>query len=302
MKPLKMLLLVALATAFPLTHTYAQKITVDEIVAKHLESIGTSADRSQVRNLMIRGDIKMAYHGYNPYKTEGKVILASEASKVLFRMAVKARQVFNLPNATENDSVVFDGTNIQVGPPVPPQVRPGAIRIRSDFEDFIDQVHVMVKDGILGGALFTGWNLVDRGPGRGKLEYDGIENVDGKKYYVLKFDPKDGATVKIKLYFDAETFQHTRTEYHLTLHGALGTLGTARGQGVSPESLHNFMKFTEEFSDFRKEGQLTLPHKYTIYVKAPVLYDRETDYTVELKEFFFNVPFDPASFNVTKNK
>lgn len=156
-----MLLLVALATAFPLTHTYAQKITVDEIVAKHLESIGTSADRSQVRNLMIRGDIKMAYHGYNPYKTEGKVILAS---------------------------------------------------------------------------------------------------------------------------------------------GALGTLGTARGQGVSPESLHNFMKFTEEFSDFRKEGQLTLPHKYTIYVKAPVLYDRETDYTVELKEFFFNVPFDPASFNVTKNK
>jgi hypothetical protein len=297
-----MLLLAALVAAFPLAQTYGQKISVDEIIQKHLESIGTSSDRGQVRNTLIKGDIKMAYHGYNPYKTEGKVVLASEANKVLFRMAVKARPAFNLPNATENDSVVFDGSDIQVGPPLSPQVRPGAIRLRSDFEDFIDQAHAMVKDGILGGTLFTGWNLADRGSGRGKLEYDGIDNVDGEKMYVLKFNPGDGASVKIKLFFDTVNFQHRRTEYYLTIRGASGgSIGSARGVAGARESLSNFMKFTEEFSDFRKEGQLTLPHKYTIYVKAPVLFDRDTDYTLELKEFFFNVPFDPASFNITKN-
>jgi hypothetical protein len=104
------------------------------------------------------------------------------------------------------------------------------------------------------------------------------------------------------MFFDMNTFQHRRTEYYLTLHGALRSLGVSTGQGVSPEALANYMKFTEVFSDFRKEGQLTLPHKYTMDVQAPVYSNSESKYTLDLKEFIFNVPFDPASFIVVKRK
>ena len=179
-------------------------------------------------------------------------------------------------------------------------VGPGLIVVKSDFENFIDECNSMLTDGLLGGSLFTGWNLANRTTDKGRLEYDGIETVDGERFYVLKFDPKNGSNVKVKMFFDADTYQHKRTEYYLTLHGSPVNVGTASGLEITPPSPVNFMKFTEVFSDFRKEGPLTLPHKYTLDAKAPVLFRSESDYTLDLKEFFFNVPFDPASFNVVK--
>lgn len=303
MKTLKTLLLATLVAAFPFIHSNAQKMSAEEIIEKHLNSIGTPSDRRQVRNILIKGDVTLAVHRTsNPFKTDGKVILASEGSKELFRVAVNPPPVWKI-SGNLRDNVVFDGSVVQVGFPDAAGIAgPGSLVIQSDFENFIDQCNSIVKNGILGGALFTGWNVANRFADKGKLEFDGLGSADSEKYYVLKFDPKDGATVKVRMFFDMNTFQHRRTEYYLTLHGALRSLGVSTGQGVSPEALANYMKFTEVFSDFRKEGQLTLPHKYTMDVQAPVYSNSESKYTLDLKEFIFNVPFDPASFIVVKRK
>jgi len=301
MKTLKTLLLVALVTAFSFSQAYSQKITADEIIAKHLDSIGSDSERAQVRNILVKGDVKRTLHWHGAYHSDGKAIFASETNKAIFRIAVSAPAEYKIPGAVEKENIVFDGNDVQIGfPEASLPSRQGAIPIRSDFEEFINQSDLMVKDGLLGGILFANWNLANRAAEKGKLEFDGTDSAGGEKYYVLKFDPKNGSTVKVRMFFDMTTFQHKRTEYYLTLHGSLTTLGAASGQAGQPESLANYMKFTESFSDFRKEGQLTLPHKYTIFVKAPVLFDRECEYTLELKEFLFNVPFDPASFNVVK--
>ena len=301
MKTLKALLLVTFVTAFGFNHAYSQKLTADEIIEKSLNSIGTPSEREQARNILIKGDVALAVHRTsNLFKTDGKVILASEGSKELFRVAVNPPAVWKI-SGNLRDNVVFDGSGVQVDFPDATSIAgPGALVIKSDFENFIEQCNSIVKNGILGGALFTGWNLANRSADKGKLEFDGTDSADGGKYYVLKFVPKDGTTVKVRLFFDMNTFQHVRTEYYLTLHGSLGTLGTSRGQGVSPEALANYMKFIEVFSDFRKEGQLTLPHKYTMDVQAPVYFNSESKYAFELKEFFFNVPFDPQSFVIEK--
>ena len=303
MKTLKTLLLMAVIAAFLFGQAKGQKITVDEIIQKSLDSVGTPSDRSQIHNIFIKGDVKLAVHRLSGFKTDGKVVLASESNKAIFRIAVKPPPEYKMPGTVRSDNIVYDGSDLQVGyPEVQKALGPGALPVISDFEEFIHEFNPMVKDGLLGGVLLTGWNLANRAVNKGELEYDGTETADGEKFYVLKFNPKDGSNVKVRIFFDAVTFQHRRTEYHLTLHGMPTSIGTPSGQGISPPSPVNYMKFIEVFSEFSKEGQLMLPHKYTIDVKAPVLFQSESEYTLELKEFYFNVPFDPASFNVVKGK
>ena len=48
---------------------------------------------------------------------------------------------------------------------------------------------------------------------KAKLSLEGTKKIDGKENYVLSYSPKGGSDVDINLYFDKETFRHTRTEY-----------------------------------------------------------------------------------------
>ena len=64
-----------------------------------------------------------------------------------------------------------------------------------------------------GGALSAAWPLLDistRGP---KLKYVGSKKINDRQTRVISYEPKDGSNLEIKLYFDAETFRHVRTEY-----------------------------------------------------------------------------------------
>src|SRR4051812_30887162 len=117
MKTLRTLLLVALVTVFPFGETYSQKMSADEIIEKNLNSIGARSDRDQARNILIKGNVELAVHrNINPFKTEGKVILASEGNKMLFRVAVNPPPVWKV-GGNLRDNVVYDGKIVQVGFP-----------------------------------------------------------------------------------------------------------------------------------------------------------------------------------------
>ena len=117
MKFLKTLLLATVVAAFPHCLVYGQKINVDEIVQKHLDSIGTSTDRSQVRNILIKGDVKLSVHRTSPYKAEGKAILASDGTKALFRMAFATPAEWKSPGDLR-DNIVFDEQACKLGFPI----------------------------------------------------------------------------------------------------------------------------------------------------------------------------------------
>ncbi len=55
----------------------------------------------------------------------------------------------------------------------------------------------------------------------------------------------------------------------------------------------------EEFSDFKEENNLTLPHNYKIYFEQIV--DNGTvvrEWNLDLKQFNFNNPIDSKDFRV----
>ncbi len=54
----------------------------------------------------------------------------------------------------------------------------------------------------------------------------------------------------------------------------------------------------EEFSDFRKEDQLTLPHTYAIHLTIKAQSTRSVDWVLTFSQFAFNQPIDAKAFNV----
>ena len=95
------------------------------------------------------------------------------------------------------------------------QFKPG---LRTSLAQFFLTNDVLFKEGIVGGILSSSWpllNLKDKNP---KLEYAGLKKVGGKQMHALKYTARKGSDLKILLFFDAETFQHLRSEYERTIY------------------------------------------------------------------------------------
>jgi hypothetical protein len=118
------------------------------------------------------------------------------------------------------------------------------------------------------------------------------------------------------LYFDAETFQHVRTEYRQVVAAQMGASspsmgskptasdrsgGGSTGIDAPKEQLRDLhYNLDEVFSDFKQEGKLTLPHSYKIKLRlekrtGPTY---EADWEIVLSKFAFNQPLEAGWFDV----
>lgn len=146
----------------------------------------------------------------------------------------------------------------------------------------------------MGGTLSSAWPLLDlnaRGP---QLEYAGTRKVGNRTLHELKYLPRGGSDLQIKLFFDQETFTHVRTEYERVIAAPTGDRAYANVQEREVR-----YKMVEEFSDFKKEGELTLPHTYKINLAV----DSQNgtflaDWMITLTQFSFNQKIDPRSFSI----
>ncbi|HEX8115784.1 MAG TPA: hypothetical protein VF521_00805, partial [Pyrinomonadaceae bacterium] len=238
----------------------AQKLTPEELVAKHLASIGTKEARASVKSRLMAGGVVLTLRGGGVGQNTGLAVLFSEGKKSVIGMSFR--------NPTyPHDKFGYDGQNVTIS-----YIKPG---IRSEIGDFIKQRDQLLRLGLLGGALNTGWALEDLGDKDVKLEYAGTAKVEGKSAHKLRLTPKKGSDVKITLYFDEETFRHVRTEYEQLVSAreeqqvGAGRLGQAPVGGGGVDSPKEYqrelrLKLTEDFSDFKEIGKLTLPHTYKI--------------------------------------
>ena len=166
---------------------------------------------------------------------------------------------------------------------------------RSALGSFLMTHSLIFKQGLMGGTLSSAWPLLDLTKRNVELEYSGEKKVGNQMLHELKYVPRGGSDVQIKIYFDLDTFKHVRTEYERTIAGIIGdrsyvTPGTGR---------ETRFKMVEEFSDFRKESELNLPHTY----KINLITDTDagtllTDWTIKLTQFTFNEKIDPNSFSI----
>lgn len=258
-----------------------EKVTPGQLVAKHLESIGPAEARAAVKNVTAVGSSKAIFRSRSVSRIDGRAVVSSEEDKILIGMAFDALQY-------PHEKMGFDGKDMTVA-----YASPG---VRSPLANFVQTYAEIFKQGLVGGTLSTVWCLLKGEDGDFKLEHNGRKKIGDSTVEVFRFTPKKGSDLKITLFFDSETYRHVRSEYRRVVSGQMG-LDPAR----SAEGRESRYTLVEEFSDFKKEGGLTLPHSY----KLSLSIDRSggtqvSDWIMSFDRFLFNQPINPQSFNVAR--
>jgi hypothetical protein len=262
------------------------KLTPAEVVAKHLESIGSAEDRARIRGIMTKGTCIITIRQGGNGQIGGHMVMASQGNSNLINMT------FDSP-AYPGDSLRFDGKKFTAS-----QYKPGS---RTPLAQFFLDHDTIFKEGLAGGTLSASWPLLDLLQKNPKLEYAGLKKIGAKQLHSLKYTPRKGSDLKITLFFDSDTFQHVRTEYERTIYATeQRKIGAGPGlPGATTQRASNArITAYDEFSDFRVEGGLNLPHTY----KFSLQIESETnpaliDWVFALTSFKFNEPMTPSEFS-----
>jgi len=284
MRKLSAVALLAIALVLPVfvvpSKSSAQKLKPEDIVARHLESIGSAQERAAVKTRIISGTSQVVFHTTPVGQAVGRAVLASEDIKSLLGMS--------FPSAVyPREELGFNGSTFMAA-----YILPGS---RSALGSFLMTHSLIFKQGLMGGTLSSAWPLLDLTKRNAELEYSGQKKVGNQMLHELKYAPHGGGDLQIKLYFEPDTFKHVRTEYERTIAGEMGNRSyVAPGNGRETR-----FKMVEEFSDFKKESELNLPHTY----KINLITDTDagtllTDWTIKLTQFTFNEKIDPNSFSI----
>ena len=219
-----------------------KKLTIDGLVSRHLESIGTADARSKASTRVASGQTRFVARIGGAGNIDGSAMMVSSGAKLRFGIRLPL-------NDYPGEDMAFDGAQSATG--FLPQGR------RSNLSAFLTSQTLPLREGLIGGALSTAWPLLHLDQTQPKLDYRGLKKIDGRQLHEVGYRPKKGAgDLKVMLYFDPETFRHVRTRYNFEI-GA--TIGTRENSNQNSESYYTL---TEDFDDFRAVDGLTLPHKY----------------------------------------
>jgi hypothetical protein len=166
---------------------------------------------------------------------------------------------------------------------------------RSPLASFVTTYDVIVRDGLLGGVLSTGWGLSDLADRKAKLVYEGLKKVDGRPVHQLRYEPAKHSEAQILLYFDAETFRHVKNAYSISVGNLPG--GTIiESVNLRPER----SQLGERFSEFKTFDGLTLPTHWNLQFTRELPNGSTTISEWDLKEdqITNNMGLDPKNFEV----
>jgi hypothetical protein len=276
-------------TLFGLSSSASDKMKPEDVVAKHLAAIGAEETRASIKNRIAAGKAVITFAAPANAKFTGDCIMASEGSKNMIAIAFE-----NPGNVGEK--ITFDGSKLTAN-----ASRPGS---RGYLGEFVLTQDNIVKHGLVGGVLSESWPLLNLSDKKQKLEYRGTKKIDGKNVHEVAYVPRGSSDLTIVLFFDLETFQHVRTEYTRVISAGLGSAG-ALASGVrtsaadaSGQQRQTRYKLVEEFGDFKKEGGLSLPHSYKIYMELDTRGGtQKVNWDIVLDQFAFNQPIQPHVFN-----
>jgi hypothetical protein len=258
----------------------ADKMKPEEIIAKHLDSIGTAEARAAARNRIFKGVVKLTGRQGIKGDADGLALLASEGNKNFVAMS------FNAPNISD-EKWAYNGKKLTTA-------LQRASATPSPLSQYFIANEFFFREGLLGGTLSSSWPLLNSPETRAKLEYGGTDKVNGRQAYKIKYSPRKGSEYKITMFFDAENFQHLRTQYNRSVAAQMGA-NPAQSSG----EMETRYQITEDFSDFKTENGLTLPHTYKLEWqvqsnRAPLL----LDWVLNLTEFSFNQSMSEKDFEV----
>jgi hypothetical protein len=266
-------------------NSYGQKLSAEEVIAKHVDSIGIKDNRDKIKSQLIVGNVQINIKG-SANKINGKGLILSSNNKNLWAMNFAS-------NDYPQERFGFNGKNSKVS-----FARPGAY---SDLGRFISSYDELLKEGLMGGTLSSSWALLNSTTRNAKVGFEGTKKINGTESYVLSYSPKGGSDLTIKMYFDAKTFQHLRTDYNRVVAASMG--GGVDNSARQSESRY---RLVEEFSNFKKAGDLVLPAVYKLSysysndnpVQAARNPNRELELEFNTTDFSFNNPLEAEAFEI----
>jgi len=190
------------------------------------------------------------------------------------------------------DRFVYDGKRVSV--------RRTNADGRSFLAQFIEDNRKLLENGVIGGSLSGSWILLNDRAGA-RFEVGDGKKIDGVDTISLQYRPKGGSEVTTTFFFTKDRFQHVRTEHVISWSATQGaTVDTSASQNPTT------VRVTEDFSDFRKMGELVLPSTYRITylqtgslsLKGPNNVSREAEWKIRVTSFGVNQQLDENSFSV----
>lgn len=275
-KPVVFLALLLLALP-----VFAQKLTANEVVAKHLDSIGTAQARSAIQNMMSVGDVTFKFLAKADIPVPGRIVLASAGPKNFLGMSLNSN---NYPG----EQFIYDGKKTKVA-----LIQNAE---KSKLGDLISGNDFILEDSLFTGVLSSSWVLSSMESKKVKITFDGTKKINGKEVYIIGYSRKGSGDFSVALYFDQETFHHIRTEYKRTQSSPVGSRPSLAGY-VSEIKY----QLVEDFSDFKVEKDLTLPHTYRIhYSETGQNGTIEVEWVCNFLTFAFNQQLDDKTFSTNE--
>jgi hypothetical protein len=229
--------------SFSLAAADDKKLTPEELLARHLESIGSKEAIAAVKTRALIGSVKALNRLGQAGEIIGKGVFLSESPKLIYSMKFPSTQY-------PSEQMAFDGSLSATG--YLPEGK------RSNLSLFLSQQTLPLTEGLLGGALSTSWSLLRLEQLKSRFDYRGIKKVNDRQLHVLNYRQRSGSPdLKVTLYFDVATFRHVKSEYKFTIPARIGV--GANNSNLTQESYYLLI---EEFDDFRAVDGLTLPHTY----------------------------------------
>lgn len=261
----------------------ADKLKPEDLVAKHLDSIASQEVRSHVRTRVAQGTGRFEIVLGGKGELQGGAYFLSEGDKVRYLID------FGNPSYLRED-FAYDGDKQSVG-----YISPGQY---SQLGDFLNLYKDILKEGLIGGALSTAWPLLHVDQRKPRLKYGGMKKMDSQECHVLNYQMrKGGGDLRIKLYFDPETFRHLGSDYEIKTPAAQ----MGRTPGTSSQVRQANWLLTERFTDFKEVESNTLPHKWTMQLSI----DSGTgsshtiwQWVTEYETIAHNQPIEEGYFNV----
>ncbi len=264
----------------------AQKMTAEEVVAKHLMSIGPPEARAAAKNRTAAGTAEVVFHVPRTGRLPGRSEVISDTRMMRIGMIFASQE-------NQSELFVFDGRSVDTNEL--------AIRLRSPLALFVYDHRLLLKEGLLCGTMTTAWPLLDLAGRQPTLKYTGLRKVNGVQLHELAYRAKrDAGDLQVFLYFSPENFRHVYSEYRLVERAGVGQYERptqANPAGASPAT-DTFYKIEEWFDDFRTVESLILPHSYRLRFTKEGSDPYICEYSISLTRVLHNQAVDPKVFTI----
>ncbi len=266
-------------------HARDKKLKPEELIERHLQSLGSPEALAAIKTRNAQGRGQLSYVTGGTGSLIGPVTFLSDQDK--FRLSVR----FDYPQFP-GMVVSFDGKKHHV-----PKLNTDN---RLGLGEFLYRFNIIIKEGLLGGALSTAWPLLHLEERRPKLKSHGVKKVGEERLFRLEYRPrKSGGGLKINLYFDPETLRHVLTIYQVV--NRFGMRASASASLGGQESIIR-LTLVERFGAFRKVDGVEVPTSWNLRYteqrqegEIPAVVTT-TEWALSFLAFTHNQPMDPSSF------